>query len=192
VGPADVIESGPSRPPRRMAVGSVLVLVVVAGLAGYFLGHRHNSATPAAPPSSSAAAAEVAMPLAPTSKRCSIQLKDQLQLGLEVVNQSSAPLTLRKVSAVLPLNGLRATVTSWGACGQLSPAPGGDNYPLPAGGTAWLSITFDVLVACPAPLPVEFTVQYTSDGQSGTALLTGFPDLGDVPYASARCTTGPS
>jgi hypothetical protein len=173
-----------------MAAGPALILVVVAAAAGYLFGHRHGAATatPSAPPSS--AAPEVALPVVPTSKRCSVELKDRLQLGLEIVNQSATAVSLRKVEAVLPLKGLRATATSWGSCGQLSPAPGGDNYPLPAGATAWLSITFDVLVACPAPLPVGFTVQYTQGGLSGIADLPGFPDLGDVPYAGGRCPTG--
>jgi hypothetical protein len=175
-------------------VGFALVLIVAAGLTGYLFGSRHRAttATPGTPSSSSSSTtAAVAQPIAGTSKRCSVQLKDRLQLGIEIVNQSTTTMTLRQVEAVLPLDGLRATVTTWGSCGQLPPAASGD-HPLPAGATTWLTITFDVLIPCPGPLPVLFTVHYTQAGRSGTIDLPGFPDLGDVPYTSTKCPTGSS
>ncbi len=192
---ADVIESGPdglSRPPRRIAVGFALVLIVAAAMAGYLFGSRHRGTTATAGTPSSSTTPAFAQPIAGTSKRCSVQLKDRLQLGIEIINQSTTSITLREVQAVLPLRGLRATVTTWGSCGQLPPAASGDDYPLPAGGTTWLTITFDVLVACPAPLPVQFIVHYTQPSRSGTAELPGFPDLGDVPYTSTKCPSGSS
>lgn len=187
-GHTDVIESGPDRPPRSprgIAVGVVLVLT--AAMAGYLLGSRHGADTAAPGAPSSPAAPAVAEPIANTSKRCSAQLADRLQLGIEIVNQSPTAATLRRMRAALPLPGLRATAMTWGSCGQLRPEAGGDDYLLPAGATAWLTITFDVLVACPGPIPVNFTVQYAQPGRSGTADLPGFADLGDVPYRSDRC-----
>jgi hypothetical protein len=191
----DVIESGSSRPPRRIGAGAALILVVVAALVGYLVGRAHQTtpATPAAPAPSappSSAAAEDAVPLTLTGKRCSVQTKDRLQLGIEIVNESPAAATLRKIDAVLPMEGLRARATSWGACGQLSSASGADSFRLAAGATTWMSIAFEVLAACPGALPVKFTVQYEQGGSSGTALLAAFPDLGDVPYTSSRCPTG--
>jgi hypothetical protein len=180
----DVIESGAERPPgppRRIAVGLAVLLIAVAATAGYLVGSRHR-ANPA--PSSSTPA--VVDPLLATSKRCSVQLKDRLQLGIEIMNQSAATVTLRQVQPRLPLHGLRATATTWGGCGQLPPTAEGD-YPLPAGATTWLTITFDVLVPCPGPIPVLFTVDYTQASRAGTADLPGFPDLGGVPYTSAKC-----
>jgi hypothetical protein len=192
-GNTDVLESGPDRPPRpphQIAVGFALVLIVAAAMTGYLFGSRHRAttATPATPSSSTTPA--VAQPIAGTSKRCSVQLKDRLQLGIEIINRSTTTLTLRQVQAALPLHGLRATATMWGSCGQLPSAAGGGDYPLPAGATTWLTITFDVLVPCPAPIPVLFTVHYTQSSRSGTTDLPGFSDLGDVPYT--KCPTGSS
>ena len=62
--------------------------------------------------------------------------------------------------------------------------PGGDV--VPPGGTAWLSVTFQVLVACPRPLPVQFSVSYQENGRTGTAQLPGFPDLGQVSYTGCK------
>jgi hypothetical protein len=179
----DVIESE-SPPPRRIGAGLALVLVVAAAAAGYLFGTRHHTVAPA--PAPVPANPGTAVPITVTDRRCSVQSKDRLQLGIEIVNRSAAALTLDGVDAVLPLRGLRATATTWGTCGQLPPAAG-DIYPVAAGGTGWLTITFDVLVACPGPLPVQFRVHYTQVGTSGTADLPGFDDLGDVPYAGGKC-----
>jgi hypothetical protein len=183
----DVIESE-SAPPRRVGAGLALILVVAAAAAGYLFGtHRHSAATATPHPSSSAPATPgTVVPITATDNRCSVQSKGRLQLGIEIVNRSAAALTLDGVDAVLPLRGLRATATAWGTCGQLPPAAG-DISPVAAGGTGWLTITFDVLVACPGPLPVQFRVHYTQAGTSGTADLPGFSDLGDVPYAGGKC-----
>jgi hypothetical protein len=54
---------------------------------------------------------------------------------------------------------------------------------LPAGATEWPTITFDVLVRCPSPLPVQFLVSYTISGKPATAQLDEFPDLGQVAYS---------
>jgi hypothetical protein len=179
----DVIESGRDGPPRQpWQIAIVVVLIVAAAATGYLFGSR-NRATPV----TSSATVAVADPLLATGKRCSVQVKDRLQLGIEVMNQSVTTLTLRTVTPVLPLHGLRATATTWGSCGQLSPTAEGD-YPVPAGATAWLTIIFDVEVRCPSPIPVLFTVDYAQGSRSGTADLPGFPDLGSVPYS--RCTTG--
>jgi hypothetical protein len=179
-GNPDVLESAPP-PQRRIAAGIVLVLVVAAALAGYLFGRRHHAVTPAPAPVPSDTPG-TAVPIAATDKRCSVQSKGRLQLGIEIVNRSAAALSLDEVDAVLPLRGLRATATTWGTCGQLPP-PVGDIYPVAAGGTAWLTVTFEVLVACPAPLPVQFRIHYTQAGTSGIADVPGFNDLGDVPYA---------
>ncbi len=194
-GNTDVIESGSDgllRLPRGIAAGIALALIVAAAMTGYLFGNRDRATTapPGAPSSSTTPV--VAQPIAETSKRCSAQLKDRLQLGIEVVNQSATAMTLRQVQAVLPLRGLRATATTWGSCGQLPPTASGADHPLPAGATTWLTITFDVLVPCPGPIPVLFTVHYTQGSDPGSADLPGFRDLGSVPYTSAKCPTGSS
>jgi hypothetical protein len=57
---------------------------------------------------------------------------------------------------------------------------------LPPYGTAWLSVTFRVLVACQRPLPVQFSVSYQENGRTGAAQLPGFPDLGQVTYTGCK------
>jgi hypothetical protein len=64
---------------------------------------------------------------------------------------------------------------------RLGDALQGDDV-VPPGGTAWFTVTFQVLVSCPGPLPVQFSVSYQASTRSGTAQLPGFPDLGKVPY----------
>jgi hypothetical protein len=43
-----------------------------------------------------------------------------------------------------------------------------------------------VLMGCPQPLPVQFSVSYQVNGKQETARLPGFSDLGDVPYSGCK------
>lgn len=188
----DVIERGPRREPsprgRHLVVLTVL-LVLVSTAGGYLVGRRQpESAAPHARPSGSPALTAVNDIVAGTGKRCAVQVGDRLQLGLEVVNRSGYAVTLRQVQANLPLDGLRETASAWGSCGQLSSVPVGPGYLLPAGATTWLTMTFDVLVPCPGPLPVLFELRYTQDGHDGVSNPSGFPDLGDVPYSKCSAS----
>ena len=58
------------------------------------------------------------------------------------------------------------------------------------GATGWLTVTFDVMVGCPQPLPVFFKVSFVQAGRLVTAELDSFPDLGEVRYNN--CTTVPT
>jgi len=127
-------------------------------------------------------------PPTPTGKRCSLQDGTTLEVGLEILNGSELPTTLLEVDASLPLNGLRVTGKAWGSCGQLFPTDAANPRPLAPGATAWITITLDVLVDCPAPLPVQVDVRYMQANQISVAFLGGFSDLGDVPYTG--CSTG--
>ena len=128
-----------------------------------------------------------------------------LQLGVEVINLSSAAVTLGQVRSILPLGGLRPISQQWEPCGAISSSwqataggsfvfvkastgevETGSSTVLPPLGTAWLSVTFRVLVACPGPLPVQFSVGYQENGRTGTAQLPGFPDLGQVTYTGCK------
>ena len=191
----DVIETGPRKPPlpwsqKRGIAGLVAAALVVGAIAGYLTGTRHaeTQARTAGPgPHASTTGSVVpldAQPVTRTGNRCSAQLGDRLQLGVEIVNQSATTATLRRVETVLPLNGLRATASAWGSCGQLS-VDAATSHSLPPGATTWLTSTFDVLVPCPAPIPVLFTLTYTQAGHTAISDLGGFADLGNVPYT--RC-----
>ena len=168
----------------------------MAGLAaGYAVGARH-AWEHAAPPSPSRAAAPAApfsaggFPLSQSGPQCSVQTGRELQVGLQITNLSPAAVRLRRVEVVLPLGGLKVTAQAWGPCGQLpatGKAPGSILPPtLRRGASSWFTVTFQVLVRCPQPLPVHFTLDYEQQGRAAAIRLPGFPDLGQVPYSGCR------
>jgi hypothetical protein len=187
------------RPPRSAAI--LLAVGLVAGLVvGYAAGVRQVPKSAGPPPPATVSPSPVPPSPAPllaaggqvltqTTSSCSAQVGRQLQLGVEVTNQSAADVTLGLVHPVLPLGGLKAVAQQWAPCGGLGEA-GRDPDLLTPGASTWFSVTFQVLVGCPGPLPVQFTVDYIFEGQLGTASLPGFPDLGQVPYAD--CPTAGS
>ena len=198
----DVLELGRQRRrvPRRRPPPAALIpaaVALVAGLAaGYAAGARHPAA-PATPPGPSRAAPAAAaapfsaggFPLSQSGPQCSVQTGHALQVGLQITNLSPAPLTLRRAEVVLPLGGLTVTAQTWAPCGQL-PATGHPAGLLPPalrpGASTWLTITFHVLVRCPQPLPVQFTLHYDQQGHPAAIRLPGFTDLGQVPYSGCR------
>jgi hypothetical protein len=187
------------RPSRSAAVGAAAALVV--GLAaGYAAGDRHASGSAALPaPSASASAsapARVSAPAPATSfsfagapaltqdiGACSAQTAQGLQLGVQVSNQSTQPLTLRTPRAVLPLGGLKEVGWQWAPCGALPNGLGQADQILMPGQSTWMTVTFKVQPHCPAAYPVQFSVGYLVQGKSVAVSLPGFPDLGQVPYS---------
>lgn len=208
---ADLVEQGgrrffPSlnwsprwRPPRGAAV--LLIVGLVVGLAaGYAAGYRQaprNASAPTAgpsptppPPAQTVIKGTAILPLEGTLTQatgtCSVQSGRKLQLGVQVSNGSAEPITLGRIHTVFPLGGLREISQQWSPCGTI----GAVEVPasLAPGDSTWFSVTVQVLVRCPAPLPVEFTVDYTWAGGRAAVNLAGFPDLGHVPYAG--CPSG--
>jgi len=177
------------RPPRAAVVLGAAGLVV--GLAaGYTVGTRHAGRSPGPPARSRAAASPAGssvaaggFPLSQSGPQCSAQAGRTLQLGLQVTNVSAAAVTLRRVEVVLPLRGLMVTAQAWGPCGELPAASETPGNVLPAGASTWFTVTFRVLVRCPQPLPVLFTLDYEQQGRAAAVRLPGFPDLSQVPYA---------
>ena len=210
----DVVEQGgrrffPSlnwRPPRGAAILLVAGLVIGLG-AGYALGYRQvpRNISPSASSSSASASSTPAPPsrlvtlepipgpaavfsaglaLTQDTGTCSVQSGRELQLGVQVTNESPVPIGLGRIHTVFPLGGLRVISQRWAPCGAI----GADQVPvsLGPGDSMWLSVTVQVLVACPGPLPVQFTVDYTGAGEHTAVDLAGFPDLGDVPYTGCH------
>lgn len=195
----DVLEVGGGRrlaprwlwpPPGGLIVGAAVLL---AGLAiGYAAGVQH-SAEPAAPPSPSRAVAPAepfsagGFPLSQSGPQCSVQAGRELQVGVQIMNLSPAVVRLRRVQVVLPLGGLRVISQVWGPCGELPLARQAPASILPPalgqGASSWFTVTFQVLVRCPQPLPVQFTLDYGQQGQLAAIRLPGFPDLSQVPYS---------
>jgi hypothetical protein len=171
-------------------------VALVAGLAaGYAVGVRH-AGEHAAPPTPSRAAAPAApfsaggFPLSQSGPQCSVQNGRELQVGLQITNLSSAAVRLRRVEVVLPLRGLRVISQAWGPCGKLPPTGEASGSILPPalrrGASSWFTVTFQVLVRCPQPLPVQFTLDYDQQGRPAAIRLPGFPDLGQIPYSGCQ------
>jgi hypothetical protein len=179
------------RPPSAaFTVGGAALL---AGLAiGYVAGTRY-AGQPAAPSTPSRTVAPAApfsaggFPLSQSGPQCSVQTGRKLQVGLQITNLSRAVVRLRRVQVVLPLGGLRVTSQAWGPCGELPLARQAAHSIFPPtlrqGASSWFTVTFQVLVRCPRPLPVQFTLDYDQQGRPAAIRLPGFPDLGQVPYS---------
>jgi hypothetical protein len=197
----------PWRPPRGAAI--LLAVGLITGLAaGYAAGYHQAPRNASAPPTASASPALPVPPPAPqivikgTAIRgtgtvfadglaltqdtgtCSVQSGRELQLGVQVTNSSTAPIVLSRIRAVFPLSGLKAVSQQWAPCGAIGAVQG--PVALEPGDSTWFSVTVQVLVACPAPLPVQFTVNYTYGGEAAIVTLPGFPDLGQVPYTGCH------
>jgi hypothetical protein len=192
------------RSPRGAAI--LLAAGLIIGLAaGYAAGYRQAPRNATATPTASASPAPPApaplqtvvngaaitgtvltggLALTQDTGTCSVQSGRELQLGVQIANGSTEPIGLGGFRTVLPLSGLKVVSQQWAPCGVI----GAVQVPatLAPGDSAWLSVTVQVLVACPAPIPVQFAVGYTYPGGAATVNLPGFPDLGDVPYTGCR------
>ena len=202
--PVRAVEPSPAASSRATAAGAV-----PSAVAG-FAAPVYPPPPPGGPAYSSSLGITDLSGLAQTGGACSVQRGRELQLGVEVVNLSETTVTLGQVRTVLPRGGLRLVSKQWAPCGALSPSwraadggmivfiqsstgvvEAGSATPagaaaLPPNGTAWLSATFRVLVACPSPLPVKFSVSYQENGRMDTAQLAGFPDLTQVAYSGCK------
>jgi hypothetical protein len=208
----DVVELGgrrffpPGWRPSRGA-GILAGVALIAGLAvgiaaGYAAGdrHAHDSAAPPKPAGTAAPSASAPAPT-PTFSfvnspalfqdigACSAQTGRDLQLGVQVTNQSTAPLTLQTIRAVVPMGGLKQVTQYWAPCGALPARITPADDILQPGASTWLTVTLKVQVRCPTPYPVLFAVGYLEHGQPATAQLPGFPDLSQIPYSGCPANT---
>jgi hypothetical protein len=174
-------------PANGIAIAALVAGLLIGFVAGHLQAGRNGGPAPAATSSSPLIPADVTT-IAMTGNRCAVQQGHTLQLGVEVVNQSSRTVALRLIRAVLPMGGLKSVASRWGTCGalpELGPGPH-QAIALGPGATGWLTVTFHVMVGCPQPLPVEFKISYAQAGRLATAVLPGFPDLAQVQYKSCR------
>ena len=195
----DEISSSTPWPRRRRwsVVGLVAAALIIGALVNYYAATRGSRPradrnAPTGAPSPSPSRLLVLGPGQPptvTGTRCSSQLGNTLQLGIEIANLSATGTTLLGADVELPLGGLRLTAIAWGACSQSNARDGSNPYPLPSGTAVWLRMTFDVLVPCPAPLPVEVTLRYAQAEKVAVTSVGGFSDLGGIPYTG--CSTSP-
>jgi hypothetical protein len=199
----DVLEAGPGTRPRRQrpristaGIGLIAAALVVGLVVGYAAGHHNRSTAttpaPAVTPSISPSVSSVRATgpaITQTTQSCSMQIGTRLQLGIEIANDSTDPVTLGAIRARLPLGGLRVVSRAQATCGQLALPPGSfGTVVLEPGATAWVRLTVQVFEACPAPIPVGFNVSYRRAAHSTIAYLPGFPDLGQVHYTGCHTT----
>lgn len=209
LGSNDVVELGGSgrfrlpgwRPSRGASVLAIAALVIGIA-AGYAAGGQHARGSAARPqptvtvtasPSVPAPAASFSFADSPAltqdTAACSVQTGQQLELGVQVTNQSTVPITLTTARAVLPLGMLKQVTWQWATCGALPDGLGQADQILDPGASTWLTATFKVQVRCPGPAPVQLSVGYLVQGHSVTASLPGFSDLSQVPYTGCPSTT---
>jgi hypothetical protein len=195
-GDADVIDMGSRLPlwpgiaARRATVAVALAALAAGLLLGYAGGHLQASGkggpgaavskTPTATPQTGSP------PITVTGSRCAVQRGKTLQLGIEIVNQSGRVVTLRRVWPIVPLGGMRPATSAYGTRGSLPELGFRAPAEIDAGATRWLTITFDVVMGCPRPLPVQFKVSYVASGKAATASFDSFPDLSQVRYTGCR------
>jgi hypothetical protein len=189
--PADDLINGRSpRSPRHWTVrpwwlAALVLAVLAAGICvGYVFGRHTSKAASGAPTPTPAGSVLAELPqLQNTGSVCSVQppRTRRLTLGLQVLNSGGAPLQIIDVQGVFPIGGLRMAAAAIGHCNDPG-VPVGGNW-VAAGGTAWLRVTVDVLMGCPAPAPVQFRVEYTGGGAPTSVTLAAFPDLGSVTYS---------
>jgi hypothetical protein len=189
----DVIRGRSPRPPVRWSarpawLALLLAVVLLVGIGiGYLAGHgerRSAARTPTATQPPTVASSSVAgLILSSTGNVCSGVPADgrRLLLGIEMVNTALRPVVLRAIDVDLPLSGLRVLSTQVGQCVEHATQPVAGHRLGPAA-AAWISMTAEVLVRCPAPLPVRFDVDYTFDGATASQLVGGFSDLGSIPF----------
>jgi hypothetical protein len=184
------------RLPRGAAI--LLAAGLIVGLAaGYATGYRQARPARPAPVSTAAPVRRATVATGPgtfyeddpalsqAAGTCSAQSGRELQLGVQVTNDSIASVGLGRVRAVLPLGGLKAISQRWAPCGAIG--TGQDPVSLAPGDSTWFSVTFRVLARCPGPDPVQFAVGYTTGRTSADVRLEGFPDLSRVRYSG--CTS---
>jgi hypothetical protein len=158
------------------------VSLVAGAILGYVVGVR-QAVPVAGPPPTPSVAVDGGPGVADTGMRCSAQVGSALQLGVAVTNQSAGPVLMVRVRPTLPLGGLVAQASTWGTCGEQFPTSATHEVTLAPGATIWVTVTFGVQQACPAPLPVFFNVVYNRSDEQAAAIIAGFNDLGDVPYS---------
>jgi hypothetical protein len=180
----------PGWPPSRGAAVFATATLAVGLVAGYLaagravLTHPRKTAAAAAPSAPAPAAAfAVSSAVSQDRSACSTQTGHELQLGVQLTNQSAVPVVLKTARFMVPVGGLKQVTWQWAPCGALPGGPGQAEEILAAGASIWLTATFTVQVRCPAASSVQFTVSFMAQGRSATVSLAGFPDLSQVAYS---------
>jgi hypothetical protein len=172
----------------RRSTLEVTIAAMLLGLVIGFVGGRvsaHHKHPAAAKPAGAPVPRPIPFSVIPvvfTGDSCGVQRGLDLQLGIEIKNQSSKAVQLGKVLPTFPLGGLHLVASGLGTCGEIPVASPFSKPVLGPGMTGWITATVSVAVRCPQPLPVGFKVTYAQAGRSAATVLDGFPDLSQVAY----------
>jgi hypothetical protein len=114
--------------------------------------------------------------------RCSSVSGTRLKMGMQVVNHSADQVMLTGVTVAVPPNGLLVRSTGWTYCAD--DVTTADTLVLAPGASAWVSVTTDTLIPCPANLSVTFVVSYR---RGDRALTLGPTNYAGLPEAYPSC-----
>jgi hypothetical protein len=190
--PSTIEFGGVSGPGRRDWLLPVVAALAVGLALGFLIGRNHAGPGPQRPVTAMSAPAVESNPVVATGRTCAILLPgpsghDDLQLGAEIRNQGTEPVTLETPGVRLPLGELTiAEPPMLTACGEL---PGITETVLTTGEGSWISVRLHVPGGdCPAAQPVLFVANYLAGTQQHDQVnVGGFSDLGKVPYPT--CTS---
>src|SRR5215469_5569778 len=128
----------------------------------------------------------IATAIETTGARCAVLSGKNLQLGIQLINDSDSQVTLGRITTLFPMGGLRGISGGVGTCGVLLPSLVHAS-PLPPRSTEWIVATVAMHMACPQPYPVWFKVSYSVGDKKSSVVIAAFPDLGQVHFG--QCTT---
>ncbi len=173
--------------PAKIALAMLAIGLLIGFFGGRLTTHQAGEKARSGGPTSTPAIVPrfATTAIAMTGARCAVQIGPNLQLGVEIMNETGKPVRLGAINPMFPLGGLRAISSGIGTCGALPTIDVAGSASLSPGDTEWIHTTVAVRESCPEPLPVWFRVGYDSAGRSADAVLASFPDLGPVRFK--RC-----
>ena len=170
------------RLPWRLFAAAAAVVVVVAGVVGYVIGDQHGAAmTMARPLVSPTRVVEPLSTVSVTGRQCAVEVGHQLQVGIEITNDTRQTVSLKAIDVDAPLPGFNVRAKQFGTCGVVGGNTG--PQPLAPGNSTWISATFDNHLSCQGPsssnistASIIFTVHY-DDGLTATGGFSNLPDI---------------
>jgi hypothetical protein len=198
---SDEVSGGPGPGPRRPRTALLVLVAVAVVVAGVVSLRRGVDPVRARPPASPPAAQMPAPPGQPGSSPEPLPAvpallagpvcqplrtdgRSRLDVSFTLVNTLARPVTLVRITPVLPLGGLRELSTEYrsGTC----TAPGAPlrTRNVRTGGTLLVVLRLALPSTCPAAYPVEADLTEHRDGRTVTAGIHLLSDLGNVRFTT--------
>ena len=116
-----------------------------------------------------------------TGRQCAAQVGHELQLGVEITNDTKHAVSLTAIDVDVPLPGLSLRAKQFATCGAIGGNTG--PQPLAPGNSTWISATFDNHLPCRVS---SSEIIFTADYDDGRTATSGFSNLPDIAFAG--CT----